>query len=574
MVDYPAFRPELPHLLVGEIIADRMPGIAFRSEQDQLVNPRIAMGIERSINRSRGNASKNKLLKRIILFQEINGIPDILHFPAHQLVGKFAIGRRSVAEIKDEEKIIGPGNRFHQAGRAEAAAIAGEAMQEHDGSVILLRHLNIAAQGKSPAVEEGDRFHRHEIIKINTFIYLSSFTSSSMNLFYLKTYPLDKKTILVRVDYNVPLKDGKVADNTRIKASLPTLQYLLQKKCKLVLATHLGKPDGKIVPALRVDPLAKELQRLLNVKVHKLDDCLGKDIKEKIRKGKSRIYFLENLRFYREEEQNNPIFAHSLASLADIYVNDAFAVCHRQHASVQAITQYLPSLPGLLVEKEIHYLSKALHPERPSVWIMGGAKLDKVDLIQQALRQADYILIGGALAFSFLKAKGLSVGMSKVSSESVQLARQLLQQKEARKIILPVDIVAVKQLSLRAKAETVRYNEIQSAQIGLDLGPETIKLFKHYLYKAKTIVWNGPLGYFEWAKFAVATKEIGRFISSLTATSIVGGGETAEALQKFHLQYTLTHLSTGGGAALQFLAGKKLPGIEALERSYGKFRKK
>ncbi len=395
-----------------------------------------------------------------------------------------------------------------------------------------------------------------------------------MALFSLREYPLAGKIVLLRVDFNVPLENGNVADNNRIKATLPTIHHLVEQGCTVILLTHLGKPGGKVVSSLRLDPVATELQQLLpDSQIIKLNDCIGKDIQDRIKKKKPpEIFLLENLRFYAQEEQNNPIFAHALASLAEMYVNDAFAVSHRQHASVDTITRFLPAFAGLLMEKEITYLSKALHPERPSIWLMGGAKLDKVDLLQQALRKADNVLIGGALAFPFLKAQGIPVGLSKCSSQSVEIVQKLLQH-HPKKIILPVDFVVAESFSSRASAQVVTYNRIQHQQIALDLGPETIKLFKRYLRKGQTIVWNGPLGYFEWVKFSQATKEIGRFIGSLTATSIVGGGETAEAMRKFHLDHTFTHLSTGGGAALEFLAGKTLPGIAALERSYKKFRK-
>lgn len=396
-----------------------------------------------------------------------------------------------------------------------------------------------------------------------------------MKHFTLSKFPLENKTVLLRVDYNVPLKNNKVTDNTKIKASLPTIKYLLQKNCKIILATHLGRPQGKTVTSLKTDPLAKELGKLLDRRVVKLNDCLGKEIKEKISRSRSQLFLLENLRFYKEEESDNPAFAHSLANLAEIYVNDAFAVCHRKHASVHAITRFLPYLPGLLVEKEIKYLSKALKPARPAVWMIGGAKLDKVSFIKQALKKADYILIGGALAFSFLKAKGINVGVSKTSISSVKIAGQLLKKKKVvRKLILPHDFVAAEKFSAQAKIRTVFYNQFENHDMGLDLGPDTIELFKRYLRKAQTIVWNGPLGYFEWVKFAKSTKEIGRLLGKLTATSIVGGGETAEAMRKFHLAHNITHLSTGGGASLAYLSGEKLPGLVVLEKNWKRFRKK
>ncbi|MBU0457666.1 MAG: phosphoglycerate kinase [Nanoarchaeota archaeon] len=396
-----------------------------------------------------------------------------------------------------------------------------------------------------------------------------------MKIFYLRNYQVRNKTVLVRVDYNVPLEKGKVADNHKIKASLPTIKYLLQNNCKIILATHLGRPNGQIVHSLKVDPLVKELNKLLpKVKIIKVDDCIGKEIKENISKAKPRqIILLENLRFYKEEEKDNPFFAHSLADFADLYINDAFAVSHRKHASVHNITKYLPSVAGFLLEREIKQLSKALKPRKPAVWIMGGAKLNKIDLIKQALKRADYILIGGALAFSFLKAKGISVGMSKTDKDSVDVAKKILKKRSARKIILPLDFVTATTFSSNAKTKTVAYNRIENGEIALDMGVKSIDIFKHYLRKAHTIVWNGPLGYFEWAKFAKSTKEIGRLLGKLTATSICGGGETVEAIKKFHLQHNISHLSTGGGAALTFLSGKKLPGVEALEKNYKMFRK-
>ena len=390
----------------------------------------------------------------------------------------------------------------------------------------------------------------------------------------LRNYNLNGKTVLVRVDYNVPLERGQVSDNHRIKATLPTIELLLAQNCKVILATHLGRPEGRIVPELRLNPVVMELQTLLpKRKIIKFDDCIGKEIKAVIQKSPGgTLFMLENLRFYKEEEQDHPIFTHALAHLAEVYVNDAFAVSHRHHASIQGITEFLPSLAGLSLEKEVENLSHALHPERPAIWILGGAKLDKINLVQQALRKADRILIGGAVAFSFLRAKKIPVGISKVDPHSVETALQVLRQRRSRKIVLPIDFVVAESFSPTAKTKIVKYNQLQNNHIGLDLGPETIALFKKYLYQARTIVWNGPLGYYEWAAFSTATKEIGRFIGSLTATSIAGGGETAEALHKFHLDHRLTNVSTGGGAALEFLAGKKLPGLTALERNYKLFR--
>lgn len=394
--------------------------------------------------------------------------------------------------------------------------------------------------------------------------------------FSLSTFPLKYKTVLLRVDYNVPLEQGKVVDNYKIKSSLPTIKYLLQQNCKIILTTHLGDPEGTFTPELSTKPLLKELKTFLpSEKITFLPDCLGQEIKEKINKALPKsIFLLENLRFYKEEEQNNTPFAHALASLAEIYINDAFAASHRNHASLTGITRFLPAIGGILLETEISQLNKALQPQHPAIWIMGGAKLNKIDLLQQALHKADYILIGGALAFAFLRAQGIPVGMSKVDHDSVKIAENILHSSFARKIILPLDFAAAESISPTAKPSIVAYNQLTSRQIGLDLGPQTIELFKHYLRKAHTIIWNGPLGYFELAKFATATKEIGRFLGKLTATIICGGGETSEALRKFHLDHNITHLSTGGGTTLEFLSGKKLPGIVALEENYEKFKGK
>jgi len=397
--------------------------------------------------------------------------------------------------------------------------------------------------------------------------------------FSLSNFPLEKKTVLLRVDYNVPLskittigEHVQVLDTGKIEASLPTIKYLLLKKCKIILATHLGRPEGKVVESLKTDPLVVELQKLLpKQQVIKLDDSIGKQIKKTITSRKG-IFLLENLRFYHQEEENDPVFAHSLASLADVYINDAFADCHRKHASIHAITKFLPSLPGMLIEKELHYLRHAVESRQKSLWILGGGKLDKVSLVELALEKADYVLIGGVLAFPFLKAKGLPVGMSLTDAASVQAAKRIFSNRNAHKIILPIDFRVADNTSLTAKEMIVP--RIPNDKVALDIGPETIQLFKQYLRKVHTVIWNGPLGYFELAKYALGTKEIGRYLGMLTATTIIGGGETAEAIRKFNLQEKMTHVSTGGGAFVAFLTGKDLPGIVALEENYQSWKKK
>jgi len=392
-------------------------------------------------------------------------------------------------------------------------------------------------------------------------------------MYTLTNSTIENKIIFLRIDYNLPLKNNIPQDLTKIKSSLKTINYLLKHNNKIILATHLGRPDGKFNDEFSTSHLLKPLQSLVpKHKITHLADCIGLDIKTIIQKSSSKIFLLENLRFYSEEEQDDQTFAQSLASLADIYINDAFAVSHRTNASVHAITKYLPSYAGFQLETEIIQLSKALHPQPPVIWILGGAKLDKIDLIQQSLQKANYILIGGALSFAFLKAKNISVGQSKTDTQSIQIAKSILNSPHVNKIILPQDFITTTKMSPNTKTSIRNYNEIHSTEIALDLGPKTIALFKHYLRKAHTIVWNGPLGYYEWSKFAQATKDIGRFISTLTAITIVGGGETADAMHKFHLHHKLTHISTGGGASLEFLSGKILPGITALNENQKHFK--
>ncbi|HIJ11446.1 TPA: phosphoglycerate kinase [Candidatus Woesearchaeota archaeon] len=395
-----------------------------------------------------------------------------------------------------------------------------------------------------------------------------------MNRFALETYPLEGKKVFLRCDFNVPVKDGRVSDDTRIRAALPTITFLLNKNCTLIIGSHRGRPKGKIVEELRMKIIVEALQSLLPKRnIIYVNDCIGEKVQLAVEKAKpGSIIILENLRFYKEEKDNDETFAHSLASLADVFVNDAFGSMHRQHASITRMTRCLPSIAGFLVEKELFYLSKAIHPAKPAIWIMGGAKLEKMHFIKHALTHATYVLIGGALLFSFLKAKRIQVGMSKIDSESVKVAKEILDSKQADKIVLPRDVQVGSSFSLHEKASSVSVNSIGTDQIGLDIGPESITLFKKYLRSAKTVIWNGPLGYYENKAFAHATKEIAKCIQSLTATSIVGGGETADALRTLNLTHDITYISTGGGATLQFLEGKALPGMRALEESYRQFR--
>ncbi|MCM8787068.1 MAG: phosphoglycerate kinase [Candidatus Omnitrophica bacterium] len=382
----------------------------------------------------------------------------------------------------------------------------------------------------------------------------------------VKDIDLKDKKVIMRVDFNVPCdKRGKITDETRIKEALPTIKYVLKHAKKLILMSHLGRPDGKIVESLRLTEVAKKLSKLLKKPVEKLDDCVGEDIKKKIEKTPKKIILLENLRFHPQEEKGDENFAKELASLADVYVNDAFGTAHRAHASTTIIAKYLPSCIGFLMEKELNSLSCALAPTKPYVVILGGAKVsDKIGLIKNLLNKADKILIGGAMAYTFLKAKGITVGKSKIEEDKLSLAEQLLEEAKNKnvQILLPVDHLAVDNID-EPKIKIITENEsIDDNLIGVDIGPKTISLFKKALKDANTVLWNGPLGIFENNAYAKGTKEIALYLAKLKkAMTIVGGGDSAAAAKKFGVAKKLCHVSTGGGASLEFLEGKELPGI-------------
>lgn len=409
-------------------------------------------------------------------------------------------------------------------------------------------------------------------------------------MFSLKQLPLQNKTVLVRCDYNVKIKNNIIKDETKIKSSLQTINYLLKQHCTIILLSHLGRPKGKIVPSLKMDPIAKALQKMLpNINIKKLNDCIGSKVNEdiktilakntklyqnkKLSKQKPTIILLENVRFYNEELENDYAFAHSLANLAQFYINDAFGVIHRPHASVSAITKFLPAAPGFLVQTELLNLGQILRPKKPAVWIIGGAKLDKIDLFKSALEKADTILVGGALCFSFLKAKGIGVGHSKIDNNSIKIAKKILKDKNAQKLVFPVDFVTAKSMFLKAKRITKEYNDISSGEIALDLGPKTSDLFNMYIQKANTILWNGPLGYIELTPYQKATKKLIASIAKSKAVSITGGGETLEIINKYKAAKKFTHISTGGGATVSFVAGKTLAGIKGLENNFVQFKK-
>lgn len=379
------------------------------------------------------------------------------------------------------------------------------------------------------------------------------------------------RTVLVRVDFNVPLNDKQqITDDKRIAASLPTIRKIIASGGKAVLCSHLGRPKGKVVPEMSLKPVAVHLTQLLGTEVRMAPDCIG-DMTAAMAEamGNGDVLLLENLRFHKEETDNDPEFAKKLADLAEIYVNDAFGTAHRAHASTEGVTEYFDTCAaGYLMEKEIQYLGRALaDPEHPFVAVLGGAKISgKIDVIENLLGKVDRILIGGGMVFTFLKAKGLSIGDSLLEEEKVALAGETLA-KAGDKLMLPVDCVVAGELADDAETQVVPIDAIPEGMKGLDIGPKTIELFTIVLQQGKTVVWNGPMGVFEIDKFAQGTHEIAKILAGITArgaVTIVGGGDSASAVKKAGLEEKLSHISTGGGASLKFLEGKILPGIAAL----------
>lgn len=385
----------------------------------------------------------------------------------------------------------------------------------------------------------------------------------------IKDIDFKNKTVLMRADFNVPQDaDLNITDDTRIRATLPTIKYILEHGVKkLVLMSHLGRPDGKVVAKYSLKPVAIRLKELLAQDVLFLNDCVGENIKKEIDSSKEKIVLLENLRFHAEEEANDANFAKQLASLAEVFVNDAFGTAHRAHASTEGVTHFLKSAAGFLLEKEIQYLGNAVQsPQKPFMVIMGGAKVsDKIGMIENLLSKADCFVIGGGMAYTFLKAQGKEIGNSKLEKDKLDLAKSILDKAKSmgKEIVLPVDHVVVEAIGPNAKTEIVG-EMIPVGKIAVDIGPKSIKLFEEKLKPAKTIVWNGPLGIFEMDAFSKGTEEVAKFVSTLKAVIIIGGGDTAAAISKFKLEDKMTHISTGGGASLEYLEGKVLPGVAAL----------
>lgn len=389
-----------------------------------------------------------------------------------------------------------------------------------------------------------------------------------MNLRTLNGQNFTNQRVLIRTDYNVPLQDGKVQDSTRIRESLPTLQFLLDQGAKLIVMSHLGRPKGSVNPELRMEPVAEELSQQIGRPVRKLEDCIGPSVQAAVMEMKAgEVLMLENLRFHPEEEANDPGFAQALASLADSYVSDAFGTVHRAHASTVGVAQLLPAFAGFLVEKEVRVLAKLLEaPEHPVCLIAGGAKVDtKIGILEKFLPIADTFILGGALANTFLKAQGHEIGGSLYEPEKLTVAQQFLAAAEQKTVLLPMDAVCATEVKSDAPAQNLELASVHDPLKILDIGPQTIQRYVEAIKSAQTIIWNGPMGLYEMDVFSKGTQALAEAIGQTQAYSVLGGGDTIDAIHHFGFsEKDFTHLSTGGGAMLEFLEGKGLPGLDVL----------
>ena len=383
---------------------------------------------------------------------------------------------------------------------------------------------------------------------------------------------LKNKRVLVRVDFNVPLKNGVVTDSTRIKAALPTLNYILEQEgASLVLMSHLGRPKGERKAEYSLSPVVKELSKLIGKPVLMADDCIGDEVVARSKNLKpGEILVLENVRFYNEETKNNPEFAENLAKNGDVYINDAFGTAHRAHASTEGVTHFLPSAAGFLIEKEIMFFEPILKsPEKPLVAVIGGAKVSsKIAVLESLLKTCDSMVIGGGMAYTFLKAKGNTIGNSLFEEEFLETAKNFLEaaEKKGVDIVFPIDHIVAKEFSENAVGEYVDSADVPDGTMGMDIGEKTIAIIKEILVKARTIVWNGPMGVFEFPNFQKGTVKVAEIVAESSGKTVVGGGDSVAAVNKFGFADKISHVSTGGGASLEFLEGKALPGIVALEK--------
>ncbi len=380
------------------------------------------------------------------------------------------------------------------------------------------------------------------------------------------------RRVLLRVDFNVPLDGhGEVADDGRLRASLPTIRRLIGEGARLVIMSHLGRPKGKVTPSMSLAPVARRLERLLGQPVPLAPDCLGDEVErrvEALRNGE--VILLENVRFHPEEEANDPEFARRLARLGEVYVNDAFGAAHRAHASTEGVTRHLsPCAAGFLIQRELRYLGEALEdPERPALAIIGGAKVSsKIGVLRRLMEKVDALAVGGGMAYTFLKAQGLEIGASLFEPETLPTAREVLDRAGSRRVrlLLPVDVVVAEKLSPKASPRVVEAGAIPPGWVGADIGPRTVAQIEHEIAEARTIIWNGPVGVFEMEPFAEGTRRVAEALARSGAVTVLGGGETAAAAARFGVAEAMTHVSTGGGAALEFLEGRVLPGIAALD---------
>ncbi len=391
-----------------------------------------------------------------------------------------------------------------------------------------------------------------------------------MNKKSVRDVEVSGKVVFVRVDFNVPLEDGKITDDTRIRATIPTIEYLTERGAKVLLASHLGRPKGEVVESMRLTPAAERLSELLGKPVAKADESIGETVKAKIAELKDGdVLVLENVRFHKGEEKNDPELAKEFASLADLFVNDAFGAAHRAHASTEGIAHHLPAVSGLLMEKELDVLGKALsNPERPFTAIVGGSKVkDKIDVIDNLLNIADNVLIGGGLAYTFFKAQGYEIGQSLLDESKLDVVLGFIEKakKLGKNFMLPVDIVISDDFSASANTKIINVEEgIPSDWEGIDIGPKTRELYADVIAKSKLVVWNGPMGVFEIEPFSHGTRAVGEACAATEGYTIIGGGDSAAATEKFGLAEKMNHISTGGGASLEFMEGKALPGVVAL----------
>lgn len=391
-----------------------------------------------------------------------------------------------------------------------------------------------------------------------------------MNKKSVRDIDVKGKRVFCRVDFNVPMQDGQVTDETRIRAALPTIEYLRKEGAKVILASHLGRPKGKAVDELRLDPVAKRLGEHLGIEVRKTNEAYGSEVEQAISEmNEGDVLLLENVRFYPGEEKNDPELAKQFAALADVYVNDAFGAAHRAHASTAGIAEHLPAVAGFLMEKELEVLGKALsNPERPFTAIIGGAKVkDKIGVIENLLEKVDNLIIGGGLAYTFVKAQGHEIGKSLLEEDKIDLANEFMNKAKEKGVnfYMPVDVRVADDFSNDANIKIVPINEIPSDWEALDIGPKTAEIYREVILKSKLVIWNGPMGVFELDAFANGTKAVAQALADATDTySVIGGGDSAAAVEKFGLAEKMSHISTGGGASLEFMEGKVLPGVELL----------